>query len=153
MLTEDIVPWAWLIIAMVFFLAEVMTAGFVLAAFGVGALAAALTAFLGLGLQWQLIVFVLVSSASVLFSRRFADRVSGAQAQNVGIDRVLGKRAVVLEAIDPITASGRVRVEREEWRAQAADDRPIPAQAVVEIVGVEGTRLLVRQITPPIEPP
>jgi len=148
-MTADLLRWAWLIIAMFFFLAEVVTAGFVLAAFGVGALAAALIAFLGLDLIWQMLGFVVVSTAAVLLSRRFAERVSSDQPQNVGVDRVLGKQAVVLEAIDPISASGRVRVEREVWRAQSVGDVPIPVGAVVDILAVEGTRLIVRPAAPP----
>lgn len=133
---------------MFFFLAEVFTAGFVLAAFGVGAAAAALTAFLGLDLPWQLLTFIGVSTAAVLLSRRFAERVTGQQAQGVGIDRVLHKQAVVLEPIDVVTASGRVRVEREEWRADSVTGTRIEAGTLVEVVGVVGTRLRVRPMEP-----
>lgn len=140
----EMVRWVWLGIAVFFFLAELFTAGFVLAAFGVGAAAAALVAFVGLGLPGQLVTFILVSAAAVLLSRRFADRVTGQQAQGVGIDRVLHKRAVVLEAIDPVTATGRVRVEREEWRADSVTGQTIPIGAFVEVTGVVGTRLQVK---------
>ena len=140
----EIVRWVWLGIAVFFFLAELFTAGFVLAAFGVGAAAAALVAFVGLDLPWQLVTFIGVSAAAVLLSRRFADRVTGQQAQGVGIDRVLHKRAVVLEAIDPVTATGRVRVEREEWRADSITGQTIPSGTVVEVTGVVGTRLQVK---------
>ncbi len=142
----ELLRWAWLVIAVFFFLAEVFTAGFVLAAFGVGALAGALVAFAGGGLAWQLTAFIGVSTMAVLFSRRFAERVTGQQAQGVGIDRVIGKRAMVLERIDPVTAKGRVRVEREEWRAEAIDGQPIAPDTIVEVVGVQGTRLQVRPL-------
>ncbi|HEY53093.1 MAG TPA: NfeD family protein [Caldilineae bacterium] len=140
----SIIKWIWLIIAMLFFLAEVMTVGFVLAAFGVGALAAFLVALLGFDLQWQLLVFVVVSAISVVLSRRFADRVTGEQAEGVGVDRVLGKYAVVLTPIEPREAKGRVRVEREEWRAESEDGQVIPVDTIVQVVRVEGTRLIVR---------
>lgn len=140
----EMVRWVWLGIAVFFFLAELFTAGFVLAAFGVGAAAAAVVAFVGLDLPWQLVTFIVVSAAAVLLSRRFADRVTGQQAQGVGIDRVLHKRAVVLEAIDPVTATGRVRVEREEWRADSVTGQTIPIGAFVEVTGVVGTRLQVK---------
>lgn len=145
----DTLVWVWLIIAIVFFFAELITVGFVLAAFGVGALGGALVALFGLGLEWQLLVFVLISGLAVVYSRRFADRVTGKQAENVGVDRVLGKHAIVLEDIEPLSAAGRVRVEREVWRAQSFDDQPIPAKTVVEIVEVQGTRLLVRPLPDP----
>ncbi len=143
-MTFDIFFWGWLIFAMILFVGEIFTAGFVLAAFGIGALTGALFALFGFEVQWQLLAFIAVSVISVILSRRFADRVSGVQPENVGVDRVLGKRAVVLEAIEPLAGLGRVRIEREEWRAESADEESIPSGTVVEIIEVEGTRVLVR---------
>lgn len=142
----DIYFWGWLILALLLFVAEIFTTAFVLAAFGVGALAAAGAALLGLELPMQLLAFVVVSVVSVLLTRRFADRISGTQPENVGVDRVLGKRAVVLRDIDPAAASGMVRVDREEWRAESVDGTAIAAGAVVEIIGVSGVRVVVRPV-------
>lgn len=145
-LDPALLAWGWLIFAMILFVAEIFTVGFLLAAFGVGALAAAVVAFLGLDVQWQLLVFVIVSSVAVVLSRNLAERITRRQAVGVGIDRVLGKQAVVLEAIDDVHATGIVRVDREQWRAQSADHEIIPVDTVVEVVGVEGTRLIVRPL-------
>lgn len=142
---EEIVRWVWVGMALCFFLAEIFTAGFVLACFGLGAAVAAGLSFAGVGPVWQLASFVVVSAAAVLLSRRFAERVSAQQAEQVGVDRVLGKRAVVIETIDPSSARGRVRVDREEWRAESADGEAISEGATVEVLAVEGTRLRVRR--------
>ena len=48
----------------------------------------------------------------------------------------------MLEEIDPLMATGRVRVEREEWRADSVDGQKIAKDEVVEVVRVAGTRLL-----------
>jgi len=139
--------WGWIVLALIFFAAEIFTAGFVLLCFGIGALAAAGLAFFGLGLTWQLLAFIVVSSAAVLLSRPFAERVTSKGPQDVAGDRVLGKRAVVLQAIDPIANTGMVRVDTEEWRAESVDHSPIAKDSVVEVVAVEGVRLQVRRIT------
>lgn len=139
--------WGWIVLALIFFAAEIFTAGFVLLCFGIGALAAAGLAFFGLGLTWQLLAFIVVSSATVLLSRPFAERVTSKGPQDVAGDRVLGKRAVVLQAIDPIANTGMVRVETEEWRAESVDHSPIAKDSVVEVVAVEGVRLQVRRST------
>jgi len=142
----EVIRWVWVGIALFFLLAEIFTAGFVLACFGIGALAASIPAFLGFGLVWQLLVFIVVSTVAVLFSRRFADRVTGDQPQGLGVDRVLGKRAIVVEAIDPQSPSGRVRVDVEEWRADSADGLRIAEGTVVEVLSIDGTRLQVRPL-------
>jgi membrane protein implicated in regulation of membrane protease activity len=142
----DLVRWAWICIGLLFLLAEVFTAGFVLACFGVGAFAAAVPAFLGLGFVTQLLTFIVVSTLAVLFSRRFADRVTGAQPQGLGVDRVLGKQALVIETIDPDSPAGRVRVDVEEWRADSVHSEVIPEGTRVEVLGIDGTRLRVRPL-------
>ena len=139
--------WGWLVLALIFFAAEIFTAGFVLLCFGIGALAAAGLAFFGLGLTWQLIAFIVLSSAAVLLSRPFAERVTSTGPQSLAGDRVLGKRAVVLQAIDPIANTGMVRVDTEEWRAESVDHSPIAKDSVVEVMAVEGVRLQVRRST------
>ena len=143
---HELVRWVWVGMALFFLLAEVFTAGFVLACFGIGALAAAIPAFLGFGLVWQLLVFIVVSTAAVLLSRRFADRVTGDQPQGLGVDRVLGKRALVIEEIGPHSPSGRVRVDVEEWRADADGAMTIKEGTLVEVMAVDGTRLRVRPV-------
>jgi len=142
----DLLRWVWIGMALFFLLAEVFTAGFVLACFGIGALAAAVPAFLGFGLVWQLLVFIVVSTVAVLFSRRFADRVTGDQPQGLGVDRVLGKHALVIEDIDPHSPSGRIRVDVEEWRAESEDGSAIAKGTLVEVLAVDGTRLRVRPV-------
>jgi membrane protein implicated in regulation of membrane protease activity len=99
---------------MFFLITEIFTAGFVLACFGIGAAAAAVLAFLGAAPAWQFGAFAVVSAAAVALSRRFADRVTADQGAGIGVagDRMLGKRAIVLEAIDPDEAKGIVRGRR-----------------------------------------
>lgn len=143
-----ILLWGWIVLALVFFAAEIFTAGFVLLCFGIGALAGAALAFFGLGLTWQLIAFIVATVVAVLLSRPFAERVTSTGPQFLAGDRVLGKRAVVLQAIDPIANTGMVRVDTEEWRAESVDGIAIAKGSVVEVVGVDGVRLRVRPAGP-----
>ena len=55
---------------------------------------------------------------------------------------MIGKQAVVLEEINPHTATGRVRIEREEWRADTYG-AAIPKGALVVVMEVTGTRVMV----------
>jgi inner membrane protein len=137
--------WIWAALAVIFFIAEIFTAGFFLVCFGIGAVAAALLALLGFHVIWQLVAFIVVSLVALAFLRPAAVRM-GAQVVNPGgIDRVIGKHAVVLEEINPLAATGRVRVEREEWRADSYG-AVIPKDATVIVLEVSGTRVIVEQI-------
>ncbi len=149
----DIYFWGWLILALVFFVGELLTVGFFLVAFGIGAVLAALAAIFGLSIVWQLIIFIVASLLVVLSLRRFADSVSPVnQPAQVGIDRVLGKKAVVIEPIDAINGTGIVRVDAEEWRAIPENEALIiPEKSAVEVLSVKGTRLVVRPLSTAVD--
>jgi len=135
----------WAVLAAAFLVGEIFTAGFFLLWFGVGAAAAAVLARLGLGASYQWGSFALISGALVVLSRKFAQKVTKEPPEGVGADRVIGKVGVVLERIDPTTDSGRVRVEKEEWRAESQGGRTIEEGERVEVVGVSGTHLIVKR--------
>lgn len=139
-----LLPWFWIALAILFLVAEILTSGFVLLCFGIGAFIGAAIAFLGGDMAWQVGAFVVGSGVSVFLLRPFAERVSVRGVQQIAIDRVLGKRAMVLQTIDPERNTGMVRVDSEEWRAESVDHRIIPEGSLVEVLAVDGVRLQVR---------
>jgi inner membrane protein len=156
MTTETVwqyIPWVWVILALAFMMAEIFTAGFFLFCFGIGAFVAALLGFLEFDFFWQLTTFIVVSGIALALSRPFANRVSNQEPNTVGIDRVLGQRALVIKAINPVTSEGEVRVAHEKWSADSVDGQPIPAGATVEVVEVVGTHLRVQSLLPPTGAP
>jgi membrane protein implicated in regulation of membrane protease activity len=138
--------WIWLIIAALFIVGEIFTAGFFLFCFGIGAAVAGVLALLGAGFGWQLAAFVVVSGVLFASSRRLAERFSKKQPPGIGADRFIGKRGVVLEEIDNSLNTGRVRLDKEEWRADSLTDSTIPEGKRVEVVRLDGTHLVVKVI-------
>jgi membrane protein implicated in regulation of membrane protease activity len=138
--------WIWLIIAAVFVIGEIFTAGFFLLWFGIGALLAALAALAGLGAAWQWGIFVVVSLVLFLVSRRFAERFTKKQPPGIGADRFVGKRGVVLEEINNDQNAGRIRVEKDEWRADSETGEVIPVGTRIEVVKVEGAHAVVKTV-------
>jgi membrane protein implicated in regulation of membrane protease activity len=141
----DIWSWGWLILSAVLLIGEMLTAGFFLIVFGIGALGAFLVAIFGGSVLWQWIVFVVVSTLAFAFSRRFAKKVYNSKsAFGVGAERYEGRRAWVIETVDQSAATGMVRIDREEWRADSVADEVIPAGSWAEVVKVDGTRMVVK---------
>ena len=136
--------WVWFVVAAVFAIAEIFTAGFFILWFGVGAAVAGVLAAIGLSSAWQWIAFIIVSSLLVMLSRRFAERFSRPQPDGIGANRLIGKQAVVLEAIDNLRNAGRIRLDKEEWRAESETGDPIASETVVTVSRVDGTRAIVR---------
>lgn len=141
---EDIENWRWVWtgVALLFAVGEVMTAGFFLLPFAVGAAIAALLAWLSVGVVWQWGAFLVVSIASLVFMRRFTADVEEGPA--IGANRYRDAVGTVIEPIDPPTGTGSIRVGTEVWRAKA--DRHLDAGTRVRIVEVLGTRMRVEAV-------
>jgi len=138
--------WIWMALAAAFVVGEMFTAGFFLLWFGAGAAAAGVLALLNVSFPWQLAAFVLVSGILLAVSRRFAERFSRQQPPGIGADRFIGLRGLVLEEIDSVKNSGRVRLQKEEWRADSETEETIPVGARVEVVRMDGTHLVVKRV-------
>ncbi|MBE0433032.1 NfeD family protein [candidate division WOR-3 bacterium] len=136
--------WIWLVLAAVFLVAEIFTAGFFIFWFGIGAAAAGLLALLGLNIVWQWFVFVVISGSLFIVSRRFAERFTKKQPPGIGADRFIGKIGVVLEDINNVKNTGRVRIDKDEWRADSETDDTIAAGTRVVVTRLDGTHVIVK---------
>jgi membrane protein implicated in regulation of membrane protease activity len=134
-----------MVLAAVFIIGEILTAGFFLMCFGVGAIVAGLLALLGANMIWQLVIFIVVSLLMFLVSRKLADRVSKEQPPGIGADRFVGKICIVLEEIDNHKNTGRVRMAKEEWRAESDGGNVIAEGSKVIVTRLDGSHLVVRQ--------
>jgi membrane protein implicated in regulation of membrane protease activity len=133
----------WLVLGVLLIIAEMVTPSFFLIWFGIGALVAAGAAYLGAVATVQWVVFLALSAALVLCSRRFAKKVEPGHTLRTNVDEYIGETAVVLQRIDPLANTGLIRVKKEEWRADAPE--VIEAGALVEVVGSEGVHLKVKR--------
>lgn len=137
--------WFWVILSAFLIVGEIFTAGFFILPFGIGAAVAAALAFMGAGLVWQWLVFLVVSVALLLPLKRFADRVTPDSGVGVAANRVIGKMGIVLEAVHPNgVTGGRVKIGSEEWGATSDADDLIPEGARVEVLRIDGTNVVVQ---------
>lgn len=136
--------WIWMVLAALFVVGEIFTTAFFLLWFGVGAAAAGVLALAGVGFGLQLTVFIVVSFTLFAASRKFAERFTKKQPPGIGADRFIGKPCIVLEEIDNARNTGRVRMDREEWRAESETGEVVPVGGRVVVVRITGTHLVVR---------
>jgi membrane protein implicated in regulation of membrane protease activity len=47
-----------------------------------------------------------------------------------------------------VAQTGVIRLEREQWRAESADGKPIEAGTVVQVLRIDGTRAVVERVAP-----
>jgi membrane protein implicated in regulation of membrane protease activity len=142
--TVDIEVWRWIFLgaAFLFTAGEMVTAGFFLLPFAIGAGVATVLAFAGVDVPVLLVVFLVVSLVSLVGLQRYA-RTEDDQAHPVGAKRYVGRQVVVIEPVSRIDGTGRVRMDTEEWRATT--DLPFTIEVGTEsvVTEVRGTRLVI----------
>lgn len=138
--------WVWMGLAVALMVGEMLTAGFVLLPWGIGAAVAALLSILGVAIGWQWLAFFVVSIVSFVLVRRFAPAITKEPGIKTGSARHIGEIGIVVEEI--ADHGGMVRVGREDWRADAPGCRSLAVGTKVIISAIEGTHLVVRPAEP-----
>jgi membrane protein implicated in regulation of membrane protease activity len=138
----------WFVAAVLLIVAEMFTPGFWLASLAIGAGAAGVLALIpGVGAVLQTITFAVTSLASLagvrpILVRRF--QIGPGAGVRTNVDALLGKVGTVVERIGP-GATGRVKVEGEDWRGAAYDEAVLEPGTRITVIQVDGTMLMVEK--------
>jgi len=138
--------WHWLLVGLVLVAAEMAAAGgFYVIFFGVAALLIALLQLVGIvDATWlQLLLFSVLSVASLLLFRNPLMRRLHLTGGATDIDSLSGARGTVLEAMAP-GAPGRVEVRGTTWSARNVGNTALQNGARCDVVRSERLTLLVK---------
>jgi membrane protein implicated in regulation of membrane protease activity len=135
----------WLIAGVFAAVGEILTAGFFLAPFAVGAFGAMFADLVGGGGVVQGVVFAALTLASFGLVRPIAKRhLYTPPAIRTGTAALIGRSGIVMERIANDEGVGSVRIDGEVWTARSYDDDlVIDAGAKVAIVEIRGATALV----------
>jgi membrane protein implicated in regulation of membrane protease activity len=134
---------AWLIVAALLGVAEIMTATLAFGLLAVAAVVAAIVGGAGLGLPFQLAAFAVAAGAGLGVVRPLAVRhIRQPPVLRTGTSALVGRSATVLEEVTPL--AGRVRIGGEVWSARSFEEsQVIPAGSTVDVFAIEGATALV----------
>ncbi len=130
----------WLWMTLVVLIIEIFTAGFFIGAFAVSTLITAAGAYLGLERNGQLVLFSLVSIASLIWVRPVFLKLLATNRHETNAASLVGQSGTVIDQIGA-GGIGRVRLSNEEWRATAAT--PLAVGEPVRVLQVTGNTLTV----------
>lgn len=138
----------WIVALIVSIVVEVVSLGLTSIWFAGGALAAALAAALNLPLWLQILLFVVVTLALLVFTRPIAVKYFNKERVRTNVESMIGRQAIVISEIDNLQGIGQVTVGGQEWSARSyEEDKPIAVGAVVRIMAVSGVKLIVKDDT------
>lgn len=134
----------WLVLMVIFVVAEAATATLVSVWFCAGSLAALLVSLAAPdAVVIQIGSFLVVSALMLLALRPMARRLIGTRREATNADASIGKMAQVVEEVQP-GRFGRVKLEGLEWTAKS--DMTLPVGTWVQVLAIEGVKLVVAPI-------
>lgn len=138
----DNTPWIWLAVAIICTAIEAFTFGLATIWFAIGAVAMIFISFLPIPLAWQVLVFLVISTILLVFTRPIAVKKLKVGKEKTNTDELSGKIALVVKDITKFD-KGEVKVNGIVWTAQSSDDSDIPAGTECVIESVHGVTLTV----------
>jgi membrane protein implicated in regulation of membrane protease activity len=135
----------WLIVAVVFAVAEAINLSFYLFPFAIGAAGAAVVGIAGGEAAIEWITFAVLTAVSFTVVRPIARRhISMPPQLRTGTAALIGRTGIVTERIVNDDGLGKVRIEGEVWTARAYDeDKVIEAGTRVHVLEIKGATALV----------
>ena len=141
-------PVLWLVAMVVLLVVEAAVPGLVSIWFALGALAALISSLFHAPVWLQLVWFLLVSVVSLILTRPLVKKYVNSRTTPTNADMVIGKDAIVTEAIDNLHGKGAVLLEGKTWTARMADETQTAAAGKkVRVLRIEGVKLIVENKT------
>ena len=97
-------------------------------------------------IQLQIVLFVVVSGASLALLRPIAKRSFNRNRTQTNVDALVGKTCLVTAPIDNLQSAGQVRLGDVEWSARSSSDDLISVGTQVRIDRVEGVKVFVTPV-------
>ena len=135
----------WLIIAILFFILEMMGPGFLLFWVGVGALIAMIVSLFVDSIAIQIGIFVISSIALLFCTRPFANKFAKTDNTVTNAKSIVGKKGIVTKQINPLKGTGQIKIGGESWSAKSSNEDIIEEGAQVTILDINGVKAIVEQ--------
>lgn len=135
----------WLIVAGVCFIIEMITVGFFVFWFGIGALLTMLVSiFFPDNIILQCTVFVISSTILIFLTKPFVDKFTKKDKKVVtNAFSIIGKKGIVTQDINETHGVGQIKVAGETWSAKTLDGSIIEKGSQIEVTNIDGVKAVV----------
>ena len=139
--------WIWLAVVAVSLIVEFFTWDLTSIWFAVaGLISMILSAIDGINWVWQLAVFLVISAVLIIFVRQICRKFLLKHEEKTNVEAYAGKRTKLLSAIGENENYGTVKFNGVIWNAIAEDNKAIDKDSDVEIVRVDGNKMIVKKV-------
>ena len=137
----------WLIIAGVCLIIEIITTGFLVFWFSLGALLAMIVSLFTDNIIIQTTLFIISSTILIFATKPFLKKFAKHdESVKTNVYSIIGKTGIVTTDIDSINGNGQIKVDGEIWSAIGEKELTISKGTEVEIKEIKGVKAIVSPI-------
>ena len=136
----------WLVLLIIFLIAEAATVTITSLWFAAGALVALIAGALGAKFWVQMVLFLVVAAVMLIALRPIIKKHFTPKLTPTNVDAIIGKRGVVCADIDADDDNGRVMIDGLDWRAKSVDNETLPKGTKIEVVDRDSVILTVKRL-------
>lgn len=136
----------WLVLMIVFLVAESQSVTMVSLWFAAGALGALIAELCGAELWLQIVIFFAVSIILLASLRPIARKYFTPKITKTNVDSIIGQTGLVTADINNISAQGQVKLGAMEWTARSTSGENIPQGTLVKVDKIEGVKAFVTPV-------
>ena len=141
----------WLVLMVVFLVAEASTVTLVSLWFAAGSLAAMIISLLGGAVWLQTVSFLAVSVVLLTALRPLVRKFITPRLTATNVDSVIGSTGLVTAPIDNVSASGQVKLGAMVWTARSSSGAVISEGTLVRVDKIEGVKVFVSPVQISVE--
>lgn len=138
----------WLLLTFVFLIVEACTVGLISVWFAIGSFCALMSSLFTDVLGVQMTVFFVVSTVSlvgyIIWMKKFKKQTD-ADNTRTRVGEVVGRECIVIEPLDKLNNTGRVKIQGMDWKAEYEDTTVIPVGTKVKVKDYKGVTLFVEK--------
>jgi len=139
------VQWIWVALVIIFAIIEIFTLGLTTVWFALGALVMVFLSFIKIPLSVQILIFLAISAALLIFTRPVAIKKFKMGKEKTNVESFAGKHVLITKAIREFE-KGEAKLNGLTWTARSENDAEIAAGTKCAIIRVEGVQLIVRPL-------
>lgn len=134
----------WLVLMILMLVFELATVGLTTIWVAGGALAALIVSLFNGPLWLQIVIFLAVTFLLLWFTRPLAVKYLNSKKMATNYEATKGKEVVVLERVDNIAGTGKVRLDGMEWTARSIEnDITFEENETAFVKDVSGVKLMI----------
>lgn len=132
----------WTIILIISLAVEALTLNLVTIWIALGALVALISSIFVSSVMIQTVIFIITTLLTLIFTRSFIKDILKVKSVKTNLDSVVGQIGIVTSDISE-DKRGKVKIAGKIWTA--ISDSPISVGERVEILAIEGVKLVVKR--------